>query len=199
MDASAPRPFHPLRRAVLVLACGLAAATGAAASGASADPWTELARPGAIVLFRHATAPGVGDPAGLRLNDCSTQRNLDDTGRAEARRLGEQFRSRQVPVGAVLTSQWCRTRDTARLAFGDRPKDEPAFNSFFGQDGAARERQTAQARALLTRWTGPGVLVVVTHQVNISALTGAGAASAEGVVVRPQADGTLKVVATLQP
>ena len=165
-----------------------------------ADAWTELARPGAIVLFRHATAPGVGDPQGFRLGDCATQRNLDDKGRAEARRLGELFRANRVTVGAVLTSQWCRTRETARLAFGDQaPRDEPAFNSFFGQDPAQREAQTERARRLLREWKGPGALVVVTHQVNITALTGAGAASAEGVVVRPQPDGSLRVVAGLQP
>ena len=129
-----------------VASCALVATAALAA-----DAWTELARPGAIVLFRHATAPGVGDPAGFKLDDCATQRNLDDKGRSEARRLGEQFRSRKIQVGAVLTSQWCRTRDTARLAFGDQPRDEPAFNSFFSQSSGARETQTAQARAVLTR------------------------------------------------
>ena len=165
----------------------------------AADAWTELARPGAIVLFRHATAPGVGDPPGFKPDDCRTQRNLDDTGRAEARRLGEQFRQRGIRVGAVLTSQWCRTRDTARLAFGDAARDEPAFNSFFRQEQGARDAQTARARAVLAAWRGPGALVVVTHQVNIQALAGVGAASAEGVVVRPGADGRLQVLGTLNP
>lgn len=172
----------------------------AAGVASAADAWAELAKPGAIVLFRHATAPGVGDPPGLKLGDCATQRNLDQQGRAEARRLGELFRGKQVRVDSVLSSQWCRTRETARLAFGEGvPKDEPAFNSFFAQSTAQREAQTAQARGILSRWKGPGTLVVVTHQVNITALTGAGAASAEGVVVRPRADGQLEVVATLQP
>lgn len=165
----------------------------------AADAWAELAKPGAIVLFRHATAPGAGDPPGFKLEDCVTQRNLDDRGRGEARRLGEQFRSRNIEVGAVLTSQWCRTRETARLAFGSQVRDEPAFNSFFQQGSPARDTQTAQARAVLARWRGPGALVVVTHQVNITALTGVGAASAEGVVVRLTAVGTLQVVATLEP
>lgn len=171
----------------------------AVASTSTAAAWAELARPGAIVLFRHATAPGVGDPPGLKLNDCATQRNLSDDGRAEARRLGEQFRGRQVKVDAVLSSQWCRTRETARLAFGDRVRDEPAFNSFFGRQGGERDAQTARARAILQKWQGPGTLVVVTHQVNITALTGLGAASAEGVVVRPQPDGSLQVLGTLNP
>jgi broad specificity phosphatase PhoE len=109
------------------------------------------------------------------------------------------FRSRRITVGAVLSSQWCRTRETARLAFGEQVREEPAFNSFFGQSSAARDNQTARARALIAQWRGPGTLVVVTHQVNITALTGVGAASGEGVVVRPQGDGTLAVVATLNP
>jgi phosphohistidine phosphatase SixA len=165
----------------------------------AADAWAELTKPGAIVLFRHATAPGVGDPAGFRAGDCSTQRNLNDAGRAEARRLGEQFRQRGIRVGAVLSSRWCRTRDTARLAFGDSVRDETAFDSFFRQEPSARDAQTARAKALLSAWQGPGALVVVTHQVNIQALAGVGAASAEGVVVRSGAGGRLQVLGTLNP
>lgn len=165
----------------------------------AADAWAELAKPGAIVLFRHATAPGVGDPPGFRVDDCATQRNLDDQGRAEARRLGELFRSRAIQVGAVLSSQWCRTRETARLAFGSQARDEPAFNSFFRQPAASSDAQTARARAVLADWRGPGALVVVTHQVNITALTGLGAATALGVVVRAARDGKLQVLGTIEP
>ena len=182
------------RSLAVTLGCALTALPSLAA-----DPWVELAKPGAIVLFRHATAPGVGDPPGFKADDCATQRNLDERGRAEARRLGEQFTRRKIPVGAVLTSQWCRTRETAQLAFGSLPREEPAFNSFFQQSSDTSATQTAQARAVLARWKGPGALVVVTHQVNISALTGVGAASAEGVVVRVGADGSLQKVATIEP
>ena len=182
------------RSLAVTLGCALTAL-----SSLAADPWVELAKPGAIVLFRHATAPGVGDPPGFKADDCATQRNLDERGRAEARRLGEQFTRRKIPVGAVLTSQWCRTRETAQLAFGSLPREEPAFNSFFQQSSDTSATQTAQARAVLARWKGPGALVVVTHQVNISALTGVGAASAEGVVVRVGADGSLQKVATIEP
>jgi len=184
-----------------LLAAGLLLPLAAFAAGPApaAGPWAELAKPGAIVLFRHATAPGVGDPPGFRPGDCATQRNLDERGRAEARKLGELFRSRKVQVGAVLTSQWCRTRDTARLAFGDQAREEAAFNSFFRSSQEERQAQTARARAVLSSWRGPGVLVVVTHQVNIQALAGVGASSAEGVVVRPKEDGSFQVVATIDP
>lgn len=170
-----------------------------ASSASSADAWSNLSTPGAIVLLRHATAPGVGDPADFKLDVCATQRNLDDKGRAEARKLGEQFRSRKIEVGAVLGSQWCRTRETARLAFGDMVRDEPVFNSSFLASAEISDAQTARAHTLLMRWRGPGTLVVVTHQVNITALTGVNPSSAEGVVLRPASDGSLKMVGTISP
>lgn len=177
-----------------------AAALGLLATCAiAADGWDALAQPGAIVLFRHATAPGAGDPPAFRLGDCSTQRNLSEQGRAQARAIGEQFRRRGIAVGAVLSSQWCRTRETARLAFGDRVREEPSFNSSFGQAPQQREAQTDAARRLLRQWQGPGVLVVVTHQVNITALAGHAPSSGEGVVVQPTAEGPLRVVGTVRP
>ena len=163
------------------------------------DAWSELVQPNTIVLFRHGTAPGIGDPPGFKLDDCPTQRNLDDKGRGEARKLGEQFRSRGIKVGAVLTSQWCRARDTAQFAFGDVAKDAPAFNSSFLASDQISAAQTAQARAVLTSWHGSGALVVVSHQINITALTGVSPSTAEGVVVRKAADGTLTVLGTVRP
>jgi phosphohistidine phosphatase SixA len=144
--------------------------------------WAALKKPGAIVLFRHASAPGGGDPPGHRLDDCSTQRNLDEEGRAQARRIGESFRAQGIKVEAVLSSQWCRTRDTAQLAFPGQPKDATAFNSFFS-DRSNEATQTAAARKQLSAWRGTGVLVVVSHQVNITALTGIAPTSGEGIVL----------------
>ena len=158
--------------------------------------WAALQN-GSIVLFRHAEAPGIGDPAGFRLGDCSTQRNLSEAGRDQARRIGERFRSHGVRVGAVLSSQWCRTRETAELAFPGLVRDDTGFNSTFG-DRSSAAGQTAAALATLKRWRGPGVLVVVTHQVNITALTGRATASGEGIVVRVQGGG-IEVLASLPP
>jgi phosphohistidine phosphatase SixA len=154
-----------------------------ASARAEGDPWSQLKQPGAIILFRHATAPGTGDPSGFVLGDCATQRNLDETGRAEARALGEAFRARAIAVGRVLSSQWCRARDTAELAFPGQVVEEPAFNSFFG-NRADKPAATAGARQILMDWQGPGVLVAVTHQVNITALTGIAPRSGEGIIVR---------------
>jgi broad specificity phosphatase PhoE len=155
-----------------------------------------LLREGGVVLFRHAIAPGSGDPPGFRLGDCATQRNLDAAGRAQARRIGEAFRSAGIPVGAVLTSRWCRARETADLAFPGLARPEPAFDSFFA-DRADEPAQTTAARRILLAWTGPGTLVAVTHQVNITALTGLFPASGEGLVLR-RADTTLSVTGRLR-
>lgn len=186
-------------RQVIFAAIGMALGVVTAVARAQADAelaWQAL-RQGAVLLVRHANAPGVGDPADFRLGDCRTQRNLDQTGRRQARRLGEQFVSRQIPVGAVLASQWCRTRETAELAFPNRVREDASFNSFFG-DSSSEPTQTAAALNTLNRWKGPGALVVVTHQVNITALTGVVPSSSEGVVVRSKADG-IEVVGRLVP
>ena len=186
------------RRSLLagLAATGVCAALLAPAGASEDTAWTAL-RQGGIVLFRHANAPGGGDPAGMRIGDCTTQRNLDDRGRAQARSIGEAFRSRGIAVGLVLTSQWCRTRETAELAFPGRGQDEPAFNSFFG-DRSKGPAQTAAARRVLEAWRGPGALVVVAHQVNITALTGIVPASGEGIVVLMN-DGAVRVVGRIGP
>jgi phosphohistidine phosphatase SixA len=162
-----------------------------------AAAWRALAGNG-VVLFRHAIAPGTGDPVGFRLDACETQRNLDAAGRAQASRIGATLRQRRIEVGRVLTSQWCRARDTAELAFPGRASADPDFNSFFA-DRASEASQTARARATLQAWRGPGALVVVTHQVNITGLTGIVPASGEGVVVRGGPGTRLQVIGRIRP
>lgn len=168
-----------------------------AAAQADEAAWKQLHEPGAIILFRHATAPGTGDPAGFVLGDCATQRNLDARGREEARAIGQAFRAKGILVGGVLSSQWCRARETAELAFPGQVKEEPAFNSFFDDRGAG-PAATAAARAVLAQWRGAGVLVVVTHQVNITALTGEVPRQGEGILLRMK-DGEVEVTGRLSP
>lgn len=178
-------------------------ANGVAAQAAASAPvpselvaWDAL-RDGAIVIFRHANAPGGGDPTGLKLGDCSSQRNLDAAGREQATRIGERLRQQRVAIGAVWASQWCRTRETLELLKGGAVREATQFNSFFG-DREREPAQTAAARQALLAWRGPGALVVVTHQVNIAALTGVFPASGEGVVLRRR--GTqLELVGRLPP
>lgn len=182
-----------LRRAGLV---GLLWAAFWQSTALAAEDWDRV-EPGTVVLFRHALAPGGGDPPNHTIDDCSTQRNLGDEGRMQARRIGAAFRSRRIVVGAVWTSQWCRTRDTADLAFPGRRMDQPAFNSFFN-DTAVAGVQSGLARQLLASWRGPGVLVVVTHQVNITELTGVVPGSGEGVVIQLSDQG-LRVLGRVAP
>lgn len=194
------KPAIRLRLLGLALSLGLLALPGRApateAAVTEAAAWDAL-RGGAIVLFRHAHAPGGGDPAGMRLGDCATQRNLDATGRAQAERIGQALRGQGVPIGAVLTSEWCRTRETAELAFPGRARPEPIFNSFFA-DRSTGPAQTEAARALLLGWAGPGALFVSTHQVNITALTRIVPASGEGIVLQRQGE-ELVVVGRIRP
>lgn len=161
---------------------------------ALAEGWAALRVPGTAALMRHALAPGVGDPAGFRLDDCATQRNLSDAGRAQARASGAAIRAAGAAPDAVLSSRWCRSAETAALLGLGAVAPAPAFDSFF-RDGAARGARTEAARALLAERLGRGErLLVVTHQVNVSALAGGGIGSGETVLVRLGAGGALEVV-----
>jgi broad specificity phosphatase PhoE len=173
---------NPRRRLIQVAA--LLAGAAALPGRANEDAWALLSAGGCAVLLRHAqTVPGVGDPPGFRLDDCTTQRNLSDAGRAESRWLGAEFERRRIRVDEVLTSRWCRCVDTARLAF---PRHEPRLfeplNSFFGDSGR-REVQTARLRDYLERQPAGRCIVMVTHQVNITALTGEPVAMGEALLV----------------
>nr|WP_315427612.1 histidine phosphatase family protein [uncultured Albidiferax sp.] len=181
---------------MLAWAYSLACYGPAAAQDSDAAAWEALRSHG-VVLFRHANAPGVGDPPNFKLGDCGTQRNLDAAGKEQARQLGQRFTALNIPVGAVLSSEWCRARDTANLAFPGKVQDQPVFNSFFDNSASAAQ-QTAAARALLLAWRGPGALVVFTHQVNMTELSGIFPASAEGVVLR-RVGQNLQVVGRVRP
>ncbi len=190
----------PRRRKALAvaarLACWtlLAAAMPAGMSSALAQPIptlpvSALARPNVVVLLRHATAPGVGDPPGFDLNSCRTQRNLDASGRAQAQRLGAAWRAAGFRPIAVWASAWCRCQDTARLMDLGPVTVLPLLNSFFG-DAGARTDQTAELSRFIDRLDPRGgPYLMVTHQVNITALTGQGADSGGGVVFELSPDG----------
>jgi phosphohistidine phosphatase SixA len=137
--------------------------------------------------MRHARAPGVGDPPNFKLEDCTTQRNLSEEGRAQARRIGNAFRERGIRVERVLSSAWCRTLETARLAFGEAEAFAP-LNSFFGQRKDEPE-QTREVLAVIGSWQGSGVLALVTHQVNVTALTREFPQEGEILVLQPGSDG----------
>ncbi|MCW5653473.1 histidine phosphatase family protein [Hydrogenophaga sp.] len=163
------------------------------AQGSGSGFWTLLREGGCVLLMRHAqTEPGVGDPPNFRLGDCGTQRNLSEAGRQQARRVAAALVRERVRIDQVRSSAWCRCVDTAMLAFGQSTA-WPPINSFFGSDG--RERQTREVQAALSGWMAPRNLALVTHQVNITALTGETPAMGEIFLVRPGPTNRLRVLA----
>lgn len=141
---------------------------------------------GCVFLLRHAaTEPGIGDPPNFKLAVCSTQRNLSALGRADARRIGEWFKQRGLVPREVRSSAWCRCQETARLAFGQAQVWAP-LNSVFG-DRLPLPDQTETLRAALKRLQPGAFEVWVTHQVNVTALTGQSPAMGEGFVIDPDA------------
>jgi broad specificity phosphatase PhoE len=165
-----------------VLGCVLALAISTPAL-ADEKLWSALKSGGQVILIRHTiTTPGAGDPPGFRLEDCSTQRNLTDAGRRHARRIGEEWRTRKIPVERVLSSPWCRCLETAQLAFGKPPESSEALSNLFGRS-ENRERQVRELRALVSSHSGKANLVLVTHGSTIAALTGVSPDTGEMVVV----------------
>ena len=180
----------PNRRVWLLGGASLAIAPAFGQTPTPTSALRALADGGVVALIRHARAPGTGDPPGFRLGDCSTQRNLSAEGRREAAALGERLRLAGVAVTEVRSSRWCRALDTAGLAFPQvATTPDATLDSFFG-DRPARDPQTEAARALVEGWRGrQGVLALVSHQVNITALTGIYPAEGEITVLRPGAAG----------
>lgn len=155
--------------------------------------WSALKSGRHVVLIRHAiTESGIGDPPGFKQGDCSTQRNLSAQGRSDAKRIGEAFRSRNIPIADVLSSRWCRCLDTARLAFG-RATPAPMLDSMFNDKEKPGEEKVREVHAAISRRPSSGNLILVTHNQNIQALTGVSVASGELVVVNPES-GKLRVI-----
>jgi broad specificity phosphatase PhoE len=154
----------------------------------AAEPvWEALRMPGAVVVLRHSYAPGAFDPPDAKLEDCTTQRNLDANGRAQAGRIGEMFRRHGIVVSAVLSSPRCRCLDTARLAFGQVQSWgvlQGALN-----DTERRQRQLGEIRARIAAHQSGRPLVLVTHGSVVTDLTGLSIRMGEFVVLRPAADG----------
>ena len=160
---------------------------------AFANGWDALKAPDAIAVMRHALAPGTSDPTEFALGDCATQRNLDDRGREQARKTGDAFRENGIVFDKVFVGQWCRTRETAELLNVGPVLDASSLNSFF-QDFSTREHQTRQTIKLIEETVGRPLLV--THQVNISALTGIGTRSGEMLIIRLM-DGEAQVIGSI--
>ena len=136
-----------------------------------------------VLMIRHASAPGNGDPAHFQLGTCDTQRNLDDDGRAQARAIGRWLKARGILRAQVYSSQWCRCLETARLLDFGEPAELPALNSFYQQIEDREPNLRALRKFLGARAVVGLPIVLVTHQVTITAITGVYPASGEGVLI----------------
>ncbi len=184
-------------RVVRVIAVLVAAVCACAASLASAadSVWDALREPGSVVVLRHSYAPGGFDPPTSRLDDCSTQRNLDENGRGQAKRIGEAFTREGIVVGDVLSSPRCRCLDTAHLAFGKAQSWAPLQGAL--NDEERRQRQLAEIRKTIGAHRDGPPLVVVTHGSVVANLTGLNVRMGTFVVLRRASDGTHTVVGQL--
>ena len=150
-----------------------------------------------VLMIRHALAPGIGDPADFKLDNCSTQRNLNEQGRAQARAIGEWLRSRGIDNVKLYSSQWCRCLETARLMNLGIVTPLPALNSFFERP-EDREPNLVALRNFIRDNTKPGELIImVTHQVTISGITGKWTDSGHGKLVRPDPTGSIELLGEL--
>jgi phosphohistidine phosphatase SixA len=182
----------PLAVAVLVL-------LAFAAHAAEPLLLAELAKPGRVLMLRHANAPGIGDPPNFKLDDCATQRNLDAAGRTQAAKLGERLAKAGVAHATVYSSQWCRCLETARLLNVGLVTELSALNSFYGR-APDRDATVAALRTFLVGLPAGGPpVVLVTHQFTISAFTGQGTVSGGGTVFELNGSGAPRVVGEIQP
>ena len=168
------------------------------AAGGEEEVWNLLKSGGQVVLMRHAvTTPGVGDPPGMRVEDCATQRNLTDEGRRHAKAIGEVIRARGVEFERVLSSPMCRCLETARLAFGRVDATQSAVNPRAGIED--RPRQAREMRNLATQKRHGGNVVLVSHGTTIAAVTGMDTEPGEMLVITPHGDGHFEVRGRLKP
>jgi len=180
---------------VSVLALTLIPHNAAAKSLAIWDSLQGTNPKGYVLLLRHALAPGVGDPANFRVDDCSTQRNLNDQGRQDARDIGQWLKRREVRILRVESSRWCRAKETAKLLGLGPVRLNKNLDSLFQDEDALNDPQTANIRKrIVSHRNTSGLLIFVGHFVNISAVVGVSVDSGEGVLVRANSQGQIKVM-----
>ena len=176
--------LRPVRNTLAILLVVLLCLLPLSVSAEGKEEALAMLREGkAVMILRHALAPGIGDPSGFEVGDCSTQRNLNEEGRAQARAWKPFLRRHGIEQARVLSSQWCRGLDTAvRMDVGE-VKEFPPLNSFFGGRGD-REMQTRETIERVNAMGDGMPIILVSHQVNTTALTGVYPSSNEGVIVR---------------
>jgi len=150
---------------------------------------------GYVLLLRHSLAPGVGDPENFKLGDCSTQRNLSQEGRDDASEIGAWIKRQKVKIYRVESSRWCRARQTAKLLDIGKVKLNKNLDSLFRESNLESHPKTLKTKEqILSHRSKSGLLVLVGHYVNIAALVGVGVDSGEGVIVKANKNGVIKVL-----
>ena len=170
---------------------------GSVGVGFADQLWSALKSNNHFVMIRHALAPGFSDPDNFNLRDCKTQRNLSDEGRNQSKKIGNLFRLNGITEATVFSSQWCRCLDTANFLGLGKVSELPFLNSFFKQ--FEREKfQTEQTMNWIQNAPMNTPTVLVSHQVNISALTGHSLSSGEILFLRRSVDGSIAVIGSIQ-
>lgn len=191
-----PIMSNPLRSAILALLI----VVWAQASLANPDEGLKvLAEQAAVLVLRHAqTVPGTGDPAGFRLDDCATQRNLNDRGREQARAMGQALRAAGVKSARIYASPWCRSRETAEL-LDLGPVEINALLASTWNDRVVNPDRADELRRVILGWEGPEAMILVTHGINVRQLLGRSPRQGGGFVVLPdpQNPTTLSIVSAL--
>jgi len=137
---------------------------------------------GNLIFIRHAYAPGGGDPDNFDINDCSTQRNLSEEGRNQAKNIGNYFKENLIPIDRVISSEWCRCKETARIAF-EKFETKNFLNSFFSEKFSKnRAKQIKNLKKYISEWDGNKNLVFVTHYVVISEALNYAPSSGENII-----------------
>ena len=189
------RPSHLLLH--LLFLAAMFVSTGSSTAADDARLWTAIKNGEAFAIMRHALAPGTGDPENFSVTDCATQRNLSKEGRDQARMIGHRFRAQGITAAELFSSEWCRCRETAKLLDLGEVRTLPSLNSFYESIGR-REDQTSALKKWLIDQKGTKPLILVSHQVNITALTGAPTSSGEAVVAQIDKSGRVVVLGTLE-
>ena len=150
---------------------------------------------GYVLLLRHSLAPGSGDPANFRLDYCSTQRNLSVECRQDAKEIGAWLKRREIKIARVESSRWCRAKETAQLLDIGKVMLNKNLDSLFRETNIESHPATLNVRKQILNYRNKsGLLVLVGHYVNIAALTDIGVNSGEGVLVRADNKGVIRVV-----
>jgi len=188
-----------MRFVLLILVGFFNAISCGTAAGVETLALAELAKPGRVLMLRHANAPGTGDPPNFSLDDCSTQRNLDQAGRAQALSLGKRLAQAGVSQAKVYSSQWCRCLETARLLNLGPVEPLPALNSFFARTHK-RETTLAALRGFLAGLPTTGApVILITHQVTITAFTGEFVTSGSGSLFELNGSGEPRLLGSIKP